>query len=195
MTNAESLCACSDVVVSVTYRLFDAGGGLRDTIDAQSPMSYVHGYAQVLPGLEDGLANCRLGEKRVLVLAPEDAFGEPDEGARLVIDRHDLPGSADVAVGDEIEAEGSAGACAYRVVSATDQQVTIDLNHPLAGQRVRFEVEVVALRAASEQEIAAAQADMQERIVYDSTIVYGTDHECGATRTQPSLLELGKKPA
>ena len=195
MGDPHPLRAGPDVAVSIAYRLFDAAGSLQDTVPSHAPLRYVHGYAQVLPGLEDGLTGCELGEERVLELAPEDAFGEPDQSARLVIDRHDLPGAAEVSVGDEVIAEGSAGACAYRVVATTDQQLTLDLNHPLAGQLVRFEVEVVELREATDEEITAAQADMQERIVYDGAIDYGTDHDCDATPQQPSLLKLRKKPA
>src|SRR5439155_10092023 len=122
--------------------------------------------------LERGIAGAQAGEKRRLSLGPEEAFGERDADAVLEIDAADFPGGERAQLGDEIVATGPDGTeCAYRIVAVHDGDIVADRNHPLAGQRVRFEIEVLEVRQASEHEISVAQEDMDERIVYANNIV------------------------
>lgn len=179
--------------VAVTYRLYDEAGELADEVGPDAPLAYVHGYAQVIPGLEAGIEGAALGERRTLRLAPELAFGGRDEEAVLEIDRGDFPGSDRAAVGDELIAEAPDGTeVAFRVVGVSPDAIVVDRNHPLAGQSVRFEIEVVALRPASDAEIDAARADVDERVVYESTIVYGSEPS-GGGEPAPELLQLRRK--
>jgi FKBP-type peptidyl-prolyl cis-trans isomerase SlyD len=158
-----------DRLVGVAYRLYDAGGRLVDRVERRRPLRYVHGYAQILPGLEAGLAGARLGERRVLDLGPDEAFGARDEDAVLEIDRADFPEAARVRPGDELACRGDDGAeVALPVLRVTDEDIVVDLNHPLAGQRVRFEAVICSLRPASEDEIDRAQAELDERIAHAS---------------------------
>jgi FKBP-type peptidyl-prolyl cis-trans isomerase SlyD len=158
------------------------------------PLCYVHGYGEVLPGLEAGLAGAEVGEERALSLPPEEAFGERDPEAELEIDRHDFPGGETVAVGDEIIAEGPDGVEAvHHITGVTDNAILVDLNHPLAGQRVRFEALVCSIRAATDAELDAAQARADDRIVYASSIVYGSQPppSSGAgSGGDPQLIQL-----
>jgi len=168
----------ADMVVTIAYRLYDQQGQLCDAVEPEQPLNYTHGYAEILPGLDAGLEGCQVGESRQLELPPEMAFGERTKGAMLEVDRHDFAAGADIAVGEQVMAQGPDGSeWSYRVAAVTDNEVLLDLNHPLAGQTVRFDVDVLAARPANDDEIAQALADANERIVYESTIVYDAEFD------------------
>ncbi|MCA9625010.1 MAG: peptidylprolyl isomerase [Myxococcales bacterium] len=164
-----------DMVVSVAYRLRDEGGACVDEVSRDEPLSFLVGYAQIVPGLEAGLLGAAAGERREIELGPEDAFGERDEEALLEVDRLDFPGGDSVERGDEVMSQRPDGVeVAHRVVEVSPEAVLIDLNHPLAGQRVRFEVEVLGVRPASDEELDRALAEVDELIVDAEAIGYGT---------------------
>lgn len=172
----------ADMMVSVSYRLLDELGELADEVSAAEPLVYIHGHAQVIPGLEAGLQGAVLGEKRVVVCEPEMAFGEPSDDALLEIDHDDLPEGAVAEEGAEIVFTSPGGEeSVHWIVALRPDSVIVDLNHPLAGQHVTFEAEICALRPATDDELDAA-------IVTASAIVYGTDPAAG-------LIQLRRKPA
>jgi FKBP-type peptidyl-prolyl cis-trans isomerase SlyD len=158
-------------MVTIAYRLFDEAGAEVDRVDRRRPLRFVHGYAEVLPGLEAGLEGARAGERRSLVLSPADAFGPRDPEGVLEVDREELSGSP--AAGDEVAAMSPEGIeVSWRVLEVRPDVVVLDVNHPLAGQRVRFEVRVCEVRGASEAEIERARAELGQRIVDDAAIGY-----------------------
>jgi FKBP-type peptidyl-prolyl cis-trans isomerase SlyD len=151
--------------VALSYVLFDQDGNVAAQADREDPLTYVHGYAQIVPGLERGVAGMAKGERREIVVDPEEAFGDPDEKAVFEIDRADLPdlGRA-LQVGDELVAEDDEDdQLLMRVVEVRKETVLVDTNHPLAGQTVRFVVEVCDVRTATDDEIAEAEADLESR--------------------------------
>lgn len=186
------------MLVSISYRLFDEAGELADEVPEHAPVQYIDGYAQLIFGLCEGLRGAKAGETRSIWLDPEQAFGTRDEGATLEIDRHDFPAAASVAVGDELVAarEPDGEEAAYRVVEVTPDTIIADLNHPLAGQRVRFEVKVLEVRPASDEQLDAAYRDIDELIVYDPTIVYGSgpgaavESAASPSPSPPQLVQL-----
>ncbi|HEY2405943.1 MAG TPA: hypothetical protein VGI10_08070 [Polyangiaceae bacterium] len=140
--------------VRLGYRAFDAEGEavMTDTVELEC----VFGYGLLLPELEARLEGLREGDQRSVWLSPEQAFGERDPEDVLEVDRADFPD--DVAPGDCFEAEGEGGRrVLLQVLDVLEHAVMLDANHPLAGQRVRFEVEVRALRPATESELSAAE--------------------------------------
>jgi len=165
-----------DTVVRLAYRLYDSSGELVDEVRVDGPIEFVHGYAQVLPGLDGAIDGVAEGEGCVAQLSPELAFGERSEEAMLEIDRHDFPGGADVQVGDEVLVSGPGGVeVPMPIVALTESLMVVDLNHPLAGQSVRFEMDVLSVRAATDEQIDAVQAEMDERIANERGIVYDSD--------------------
>ena len=190
---AKALAVAPDVVVTVVYRLLDEQGTVCDEVVASQPLEYIHGYAQVIAGLAAGLEGCGVGEERRIALEPESAFGERSPDMMLEVDRHDFPVGRNLVPGDEVLAEGPDGTeWSYRVAELSENTVLLDLNHPLAGQRVCFETKVLAMRPASEEEVARALAEANERIVYESTIVYGSGAEPSSEGSELVQLRLSR---
>ncbi|WP_437732235.1 FKBP-type peptidyl-prolyl cis-trans isomerase [Sorangium sp. So ce1335] len=195
----ESLPIATDTVVTLSYVLFNEKGEAVDQASAEEPLIYVHGYAQIVPGLERALEGLRAGEQREITVAPEDAFGEREDDGVFEVDKADFPDAGEVEVGDEFVAQGPDGEpVALRVVDILPDGFRVDTNHPLAGQKVRFQVQVSDVRAASEEEIAQAQAELEERIEeseggccdhdHDHDHDHSHDHEHGEV-----LVTLSKK--
>jgi FKBP-type peptidyl-prolyl cis-trans isomerase SlyD len=158
----EALAIAPDTVVSLSYVLFDERGETVDRVGEGEPLTYVHGYAQLVPGLERQIEGLKAGDRGVFTVDAEEAFGDRDEDAVFEVDVADFPDAGEVAAGDEFMAEGPDGEpIAMRVLEVRPDAFVVDTNHPLAGQRVRFEVEINAVRAASDEEIAAAQAELE----------------------------------
>jgi FKBP-type peptidyl-prolyl cis-trans isomerase SlyD len=154
-----------DTVVTLSYVLFDEHGEAVDLATEAEPLTYVHGYAQIVPGLERALAGLHAGDRREIVVEPEEAFGEHEDSGIFEVDKTDFPESGAVELGDEFVAQGPGGEpVAMRIIEILPDGFRVDTNHPLAGQTIRFEVHVSDVRAASEDEIAGAQAELEELV-------------------------------
>ena len=173
------LAVAPDTFVTLSYQLFDEHGEAVDRATSSDPLTYVHGYAQIVPGLERGVEGMKAGEKRSFQVEPEDAFGDHDDEGVFEVEKGEFPNAANVKAGDEFVAEDADGDhIAMRVVEVLPEGFLVDTNHPLAGQTVRFEVEVTSIRAATEEEIASAQAELDE-LLDDDGCGCGHDHGDG----------------
>lgn len=190
-----------DTVVTVSYVLFDEQGEAVDRATEAEPLTYVHGYAQIVPGLEQRLEGLTVGDSKSFVLEADEAFGEHDDEGVLEVDKTDFPDAGEVAAGDEFMAQGPDGEpIAMRVIEVHDDAFIVDTNHPLAGQKVRFEVTVREVRDATEEEIAEAEADLEGRADdaddgcagHDHDGGHGHDHDHGPD-PKPELVQLTKK--
>lgn len=198
-----ALRVATDTVVTLSYVLFDQQGEAVDRATDAEPLTYIHGYAQIVPGLERGLEGLLPGEKRSFEVDPAEAFGAREDEAVFEVDKSDFPDSDGVTAGDEFVAEGPEGEpIAMRVVEVLPEAFVVDANHPLAGQKVRFEVEVASVRAASEEEIAEAQAELEERAHDHDHEDCGHDHSHdhdhdghhhGHSHNHGPLIQLSKK--
>lgn len=145
--------------VSLRVVVSDAEGA--SVQDEPTETSFVFGYGALLPALEAALEGLPVGAKRSVTLKPEQAFGDRDPEAVLEVLRDEFPDDVapgDVFDADEDEGDGSGGPVLLRVLEVTPETVVLDRNHPLAGQRVRFDVDVLAVRPADAAEISAAEA-------------------------------------
>lgn len=139
----------------LAYRVFDAEGELVE--GAGGELGLVFGYGVLLPALEAKLEGLSAGAKRSIELTPREAYGERDPSLELEVSREDFP--PDVAPGDRYELERDDGSeLVVRVLAVEDDLVVLDTNHPLAGQRVRFDIEVLEARAATREELELAEA-------------------------------------
>jgi FKBP-type peptidyl-prolyl cis-trans isomerase SlyD len=148
----------NDKVVSIHYILTSSRGDLLDK-SGESPLPYLHGHGTIVPGLERQIEGRTAGDKFRAVLAPEEGYGEKLPDAQRQVPRHVFPKEAAIVPGKRFAAPGPDGTMVpLWVADASDEQVTIDLNHPLAGETLTFEVEVVAIRDATDQELRHGHA-------------------------------------
>lgn len=196
----EPLVIAPDTVVTLSYVLFDEQGEAVDRATDAEPLTYVHGYAQIVPGLEKRLEGLKAGDAQSFSLDADEAFGERDDDGILEVDKSDFPDAGEVVEGDEFMAQGPDGEpIAMRVVEVRDDAFVVDTNHPLAGQKVRFDVQVSSVRAATDEEIAEAEADLEERADDADDGCCGHDHDGDDHdhdhdhAAAPSLVQLSKK--
>ncbi|WP_298134942.1 peptidylprolyl isomerase [Acidiferrobacter sp.] len=138
-------------IVSLTYTLRDAQGEIFEHTDV--PISYLHGSGEGLfEKIERALEGLGVGDSVEVELSPAEGFGEHDPGLTFTDDIANVPPEYR-RVGAEVEAENEQGEAIRFVVTAiTDGRLTVDANHPLAGQTVRFAVTVQAVRDATPEE-------------------------------------------
>ena len=143
-----------ELVVSMHYTLTDVDGNVLDSSQGSDPLSYLHGAGNIIPGLEKALAGKVQGDALQVKVEPAEAYGELDPSLVQVLDREAFQGVESVDVGMAFEARGAEGQVQRVVVKEVEgDQVTIDANHPLAGQQLHFDVQVTGVRAASAEEI------------------------------------------
>ena len=144
----------SNKVATLHYTLKDDKGALIESSSGNEPLTYIHGMGNLIPGLESKLEGKQAGEKLSVVVKPEDAYGERDEEMIEVVDRAEFDDGEELEVGKEFQYDDEEGnVFKVRVVSITDTKITIDGNHPLAGQTLAFDVEVLEVRDASKEEL------------------------------------------
>jgi FKBP-type peptidyl-prolyl cis-trans isomerase SlyD len=143
-----------DQVVSIHYTLKNDAGEVIDASQDGAPLAYLHGHGNLIPGLERELAGKSAGDKLQVRIVPADAYGEHDPALVQRMPRRALKGIADLRVGMRLQAQSPQGPRAVTVTQLAGDMVTLDGNHPLAGQALNFEVEVAAVRAASAEELS-----------------------------------------
>ncbi|MFE2996163.1 peptidylprolyl isomerase [Nocardia sp. NPDC059246] len=145
----------ADKVVSIEYTLKADDGEVLDTSVGEAPLVYLHGADNIVPGLEQALEGKNTGDELVVVVEPEDAYGEYLAELVSAVPRDMFEGVDELEPGMEFHAEAPDGDSQIVTVRQVDgDEVTIDANHPLAGQRLHFTVKVVDIRDASEDELA-----------------------------------------
>ncbi len=143
-----------DAVVSIHYTLTDDEGKTLDSSAGGEPLAYLHGNGNLIPGLERELDGKVAGERFSVKVAPEDGYGEYDKELVQRIPRRALKGVGNIHVGLQLQAQSEQGSRAVVVTQVVGDMVTIDANHPLAGQHLNFEVEVTDVRLATEEELS-----------------------------------------
>lgn len=145
-----------DAVVSIHYRLSEAGGVIEESFGAE-PLVYLHGHGGLLAGVEDALVGKQAGEQVSVTLPPERAYGLRDEAAIVRVPKSHVVGDAKNRVykpGMVVRVNADGRARAVVVIKAGLKMLDVDANHPLAGRTLTFDVEVVGVRPASAEEIA-----------------------------------------
>ena len=144
----------SNSVVTLHYTLKDNDGKVIDQSEDGSFL-YMHGAMNIIPGLENALAGKSAGDEISVKVSPEEGYGVKDD-ARIQEVPKDMFDSADeIQVGVQFHAQGPDGAAVVvTVIEVKDDVVVIDGNHALAGVDLNFEVKIVDVRAASEEEIS-----------------------------------------
>lgn len=150
--------AIRGAVVTLNYTLTDDEGELLD--NEASTIEYLHGYGNIIPGLEEALEGAEPGHKDTVVIEAVDAYGEVDPDAILSLSSDAVPPGVELEPGMNVIGDTPSGPVQLKVVEVNDGSVVVDANHPLAGKRLHFDIEVTGVRAASEQELEQGHAEM-----------------------------------
>ena len=143
-----------DAVALIHYTLTDDEGTKLDSSEGGEPLAYIHGNGNLIPGLERELEGKSAGDKLSVKIAPADAYGEYDKALVQRVPRRALKGINNIYVGLQLHAQSEHGTRAVTVTQVAGDMVTIDGNHPLAGKNLNFDVEIAAVRTATEEELS-----------------------------------------
>ncbi len=146
-----------DSVVQLHYRVSDASGLIEDSAKGE-PMLYLHGHQNMLPAIEQALEGKAAGDELSLVVEPKDAYGERDDNAIQSIQVKHLKGAKKWAPGMTAIVETEHGPRQVKIVKVGMFKAEVDVNHPLAGKTLTFDLNVVSVRPATAEEIAHGHA-------------------------------------
>lgn len=145
-------------VVTMHYKLTLSGGQVIDSSEGQDPLAYLHGANNIVPGLEAAMGGKAAGESFEVSVAPEDGYGPRIDEAVQTVPRNRFPGDADLQAGLQFQATDPDGNPLMGTITQVEgDQVTVDFNHPLAGQTLNFSIEVVGIRSATDEEKESGQ--------------------------------------
>ncbi|NND69000.1 MAG: peptidylprolyl isomerase [Halioglobus sp.] len=150
-----SLLIGDNLVVRMHYTLTNAEGEVLDSSSGSDPLAYLHGAGNIIPGLERELTGKVSGDKVNVVVAPADGYGEVQQELFQVVPREAFQGIDTIEPGMNFQAQGEGGQVqSITVAKVEGDEITVDANHPLAGVQLHFDVEIVEVRDASEEELA-----------------------------------------
>lgn len=152
--NIESKC-----VVSIHYKLTNGNGEEMDSSAGGDPLKYLHGASNIVPGLEAALDGKAAGDSLQVVVKPEDAYGEVNPELVQKVPRAAFEGVTDIKPGMQFQAQGPQGQVQLiTVMEVAGDEVTVNGNHPLAGEELHFDVTVEDVRKATDEEVAHGHA-------------------------------------
>ena len=149
-----------DLVVSLEYVLTLDDGEEVDRSDPGEPLEYLHGRGQIIPGLESALYGMAVGDEQSVSVQPADGYGESDEDNFVVVPVADIPPDMKLKVGDRLylRDDNQEDDIEAYVSELNADSVKLDMNHPLAGETLHFDVKIADLRSATAEELAHGHA-------------------------------------
>ena len=145
-------------IVTMHYTLKDESGATLESSRAGDPLAYLHGYGQLIPGLERELAGTEPGHVATVAVDPKDGYGERDARAVIRAEKASFPEDIAIEPGVEVAAETPTGPLSFVIVSVEGDEVVLDANHPMAGKTLTFDVEVMGVREATPDELSHGHA-------------------------------------
>jgi len=141
-------------VAAFHYTLTDDQGQVIDSSEGREPLTYLHGTGQIVPGLEKAMAGRQAGDQFKVDVSPEEGYGVRHAELTQEVPKEAFQGVEDLQPGMQFQGRGPQGAINVTVTKVEGNTVTVDGNHPLAGQTLHFAIEVTQVREASEEELA-----------------------------------------
>lgn len=148
----------NDMVVQFNYTLRDEQGEVLETNEGLEPIAYLHGHNNMMPGVEDAIAGKAVGETFSVTLAPETTYGIRDEEAIQRVSVKHLQGEKVWKAGMHALLNTDEGQRQVTVIKVGKFMATVDVNHPLAGRELSFDLDIVEARDATAEEIAHGHA-------------------------------------
>lgn len=140
-------------VVQIHYTLKDDQGEILDSSAGQSPLPYIHGVGALIPGLEKQLTGKLAGDKLSVVVEPAEGYGVYEEEHVFEVPADGFQGDDELAEGMQVQIDMEDGPAVATITNIEGDVVTLDLNHPLAGVTLHFDVEVIEVREATATEL------------------------------------------
>jgi FKBP-type peptidyl-prolyl cis-trans isomerase SlyD len=156
INKSSSMSLTKNQVASVAYTLTNAEGQVIDQADKENPMAFIHGVGGMILGFEKALEGKNVGDSFSLVVEPADAYGERNDTLTQDLERSMFAGIPDdqLVVGAQFQSQTDAGIEVVTIAAIEGDTVKIDANHPLAGETLHFDVEMLDIRDATEEELA-----------------------------------------
>lgn len=146
-------------VVTFHYTLTNSDGEKMDSSAGRDPMKYLHGANNIVPGLEKELGGKSAGDTLKVEVQPEEGYGQVNPQMIQAVPRSAFEGVDDIKPGMQFQAQGPGGEAQHITVKdVSDDEITVDGNHPLAGQVLHFDVTIEDVREASEEELTHGHA-------------------------------------
>jgi FKBP-type peptidyl-prolyl cis-trans isomerase SlyD len=141
-------------VITINFILKDTNGNIIEATSRERPFSFISGGNQILPKLEENIGEMLIGSKRTVTLSPVDAYGVYDDSALEEVSRSEFPEDTDIQEGMTFVADSPDGQqLPFVIKSIKEENITLDFNHPLAGQTLTFDLELLSLRDATIEEL------------------------------------------
>mgnify|MGYP001148724371 CR=1 FL=1 len=154
-----SLIVGNQAVVSMHYTLTNSKGNTLDSSVGGKPLGYLHGAGNIIPGLEKALVGKAAGDSLQVTIDPAEGYGEKNPELVQTLNRSLFQGVDTIEVGMNFQAQAPDGAMQTLTVTEVDgDDITVDANHPLAGETLTFDVEIISVRKATEEEIEHGHA-------------------------------------
>lgn len=149
-------------VISFHYTLKDGSGTVLDSSAGSDPLSFLEHQGNIIPGLEKEIAKLAKGDKKTIKVAASEAYGEVNPEMVIDVPHSQFPDAKNIKKGDQFRGQSHDGnddhAPVFMVVDVTAENVKLDGNHPLAGKDLFFDVEIMAMREATKDEVAHGHA-------------------------------------
>ena len=155
----KKLVVGADMVVAIDYVLKLDTGDMVDASPDGQPLEFLQGHGQIIPGLERALRGLAVGDEKEVVVEPHEGYGELDPDAYEVVPLEAFPPELSLEPGLTLQVQSSDGEPMLAAVAEIRPDTALlDFNHPLAGERLYFQVRVASLRAATGEELAHGHA-------------------------------------
>jgi peptidylprolyl isomerase len=132
--------------VAVHYKGMLDDGSVFDSSEGRDPLEFVLGEGKVIPGFEQAVADMEVGDSKTVKIPCAEAYGERNEDMMMAVPREQVPPEITPEVGMMLQVQTPQGPMPVRVGKVTDENIMLDANHPLAGQDLTFELELVEIR-------------------------------------------------
>jgi len=149
-------------VVQMHYAVSDSEGTLIDSSYDHEPLSFIQGSGYLIPGLEQALMDKTVGDKFEVYVEADNAYGQREDGFVQTVPRAMFEGIEDLEIGSQLRATTDEGEQTVIVIDVTDEEITVDGNHPLAGLDLQFDVEILAVRDATAAELEHGHVHKEE---------------------------------
>ena len=137
-----------DAYVAIEYRLTDETGEVLDESSPGEPLPFIFGAGMLVPGVEKALLGKAAGYEAKVTVEPEDGYGPANDELRQEIPRSNFPDELEIQPGMVFQADGPHGPVNFMVAKVTNEAITADFNHPLAGRSILFDVQIHRIEAA-----------------------------------------------